>query len=80
MIVDIDTRKLELKKGDMFIFDGKQVTSISKEELLKPICEEMKRLKDEVKTYRATQDIYDKKIGKIDRFVNTLRGFNNEKN
>jgi hypothetical protein len=76
MNVDIDTRKLDLKEGDMLIFDGKQMTVVTKEELLKPITEELDEIKDQVRTYLARQDIYDKKIGKIDKFVQTLRGFN----
>ena len=80
MIVDIDTRKLDLKEGDMFIFDGKQVTAITKEELLKPIMEELKGFRDEVKTYLKRQDIYDKKINKIDNFFKAIGGKLNEKN
>ena len=76
MNVDIDTRKLDLKEGDMLIFDGKQMTVVTKEELLKPIIDELKGVREDVKTYLARQNIYDKKISKIDKFVQTLRGFN----
>jgi SepF-like predicted cell division protein (DUF552 family) len=79
MIVDIDTRKLDLKKGDMLIFDGKQVAVISKDELIKPILEELKKLRQDVKGYIAIQESNDKKIKKIDKFIRTLGGFKNEK-
>jgi len=64
MIVDLDTRKLDLKKGDMLIFDGERLKTISKVELLKPFKKDITKL-------RLEMDIQDNKIKK---FINVFKG------
>jgi hypothetical protein len=48
MLVDIDTRKLSLKKGDILICNGKEVTTISKVNLLEPLWTEIKKDKKRI--------------------------------
>lgn len=49
MIMDFDTRNLKLKKDDIFIFDGKKMSVIQKSELLKPLYNEIEKMKTENK-------------------------------
>ena len=48
MLVDIDTRKLSLKKGDILICNDKEITTISKVELLGPLWTEIKKDKKRI--------------------------------
>ena len=48
MLVDMDTSKLKLKKGDMLVFDGKKMSKINQDELLKPLNDEIKKLKKDM--------------------------------
>ena len=50
MLIDMDTRKLKLKEGDLLIFDGKTLKPIALDDITKPLQKEMKKL----------QSIYDK--------------------
>lgn len=73
MIVDIDTRKLELKKGDMLIFDGKQMSVLNKEELLKS-------LKDDIEKLFKAEKSHNVMLKKIDKFIRRIGGKFNEEN
>ena len=51
MNIDIDTRKMDFKKDDLLIYDGKQFKKISKKELLKPLNDEIENIKKEKDIY-----------------------------
>ena len=57
MNIDIDTRKMDFKKDDILIFDGKKFSKISKKDLLKPLY-------DEIKVLKKDKDIYEKVLDK----------------
>lgn len=67
MILDLDTRKLApfLKKGDMFMFDGQKLVAINKEEMLKPLI-------DEIKKHTTAIDNVQNLLGKTDAFIRAL--------
>ena len=49
MIMDFDTRKLKLKKDELLMSNGKKVSAISKEDLLKELYQLCKDLDQRVK-------------------------------
>ena len=66
MLIDINTKDLKLKEGELLIFDGRLITAISKQELLKPLYTEIKndkkRITDlEIKMQKVLKDVYDLK-------------------
>ena len=46
--MDFDTKKLDLKKDDILMCNGKLITTISKIELLKPLYDEIKKDKKRI--------------------------------
>ena len=83
MIVDIDTRKMDAKKGDILMCDGKKFIKIKKEDFLKEVIAEIKKMKDKfISVDKVTSNIQ-KKHNKIDKFIKTLGkagGSKDEKN
>jgi uncharacterized coiled-coil protein SlyX len=81
MIVDINT-KVEPKKGELLIFNGKQYEPISQEKLLEHINKQLVELNDNIKVYKqqvAKQTEYIKQLevkldGKVKKFINIFRG------
>lgn len=65
MIIDVDTRKLNVKKGDMLISNGKQWSVINQNVLLKP-------LEDRIKQQGQQLENVTKLAEKMDRFIRKL--------
>ena len=48
MDINIDTRKMKFKKGDILIYDENRFTIISKDELLAPLYKEITKLRKDL--------------------------------
>ena len=78
MIVDLKEKGMDqLKKGDMFIFNGKQLEPISSEELLNHLHKELNGLKQELNTVKQGLSNHDKEFkrlfAKFDKFIAIFR-------
>ena len=70
MLVDLKEKNMnQLKKGDLFTFDGKQLIPLTREELFKEIKTEIKELKEaseiQEKRIDKTVETFDNKINKF---------------
>ena len=66
MLIDLNTKNLKLKKGDMLIFDGKTMKPITLDEILNPLKKDIKKLQQQMET----QDL------KRQQFVKAFKGAN----
>lgn len=78
MIIDLKEKNMDkIKKGDLFVYNGKQIEPISIETLLKPLLDETKGLKSELSTLKQGLTNHDSEFkrlnGKLDKFINIFR-------
>ena len=66
MIAEIDTRKMKLKEGDMLIHNGENIVKISKDELLKPLQEQINELqRNRLIDAKVNEETIKKSVDKI---------------
>ena len=78
MIIDLKEKGMEnLKRGDLFIYNGKQVEPISFDDLVKPYSEKLNALEKELSTLKQGISNHDKEFKrlhiKFDRFINIFK-------
>lgn len=76
MLVDFDASKLKgLKPGDILQYDGKTVSTINRDELLKPVFKRLADLENTVKNQNEYIDTMHKELkDRQSRFISAFKG------
>ena len=76
MLVDFDVSKLkDLKPGDILQYDGKTVTVINRDELLKPVFKRLTELENTVKNQNEYIDTMHQELkDRQSRFISAFKG------